>query len=362
MEFGNKVFTGQINRRPSSSSCSNYTNFSDHALEEGLWGGRTVGGGHGGSEILRELEKKRIREEILAEERVLAAGVRREYMMDRDMRGMQSGSGGEFPSSSSFMLGHLDSYHDRFQPRIPHGQSYAPTDTRAAMLLNDDYGGSRRQPGDILSLVDRRTLMPLQEYGGSRRQPDEYLGMEEAPRPKIKEIITFIPKVAENGITDMGKPNVPILSGAKRKQPPPSSPAAGGPTEISSGSKKKTNEWSCAICEVSATSERGLQEHLAGKKHQTKMADLKASHTGKTEKKSVTKNTPESVQLDSNEDKKPEGECSGQKFRFWCRMCKTGASNKKEINIHKKGVTHLKNQLNRAQKSRRKAGGRSGRI
>ncbi|KAI3505877.1 hypothetical protein L1887_28192 [Cichorium endivia] len=114
---------------------------------------------------LRELEKKRIREEILAEERVLAAGVRRECMMERDMRGMQSG--GEFPSSS-FMLGHLDSYHDRFQPRILHGQPYAPTDTRTAMPFHEDYGGSRRQPGDILSLVDRRTSMPLQEYDVSR--------------------------------------------------------------------------------------------------------------------------------------------------------------------------------------------------
>ncbi|KAL4583735.1 hypothetical protein LXL04_008318 [Taraxacum kok-saghyz] len=38
-------------------------------------------------------------------------------------------------------------------------------------------------------------------------------------------------------------------------------------------------EWRCPICEVSAPSEQGLQDHLAGKKHESKVAALKASNT-----------------------------------------------------------------------------------
>lgn len=39
-------------------------------------------------------------------------------------------------------------------------------------------------------------------------------------------------------------------------------------------SLKKPKEWSCALCQVSATSERGLNEHLQGKRHKAKEARL----------------------------------------------------------------------------------------
>ncbi|KAJ6797018.1 Uncharacterized protein M6B38_221335 [Iris pallida] len=59
------------------------------------------------------------------------------------------------------------------------------------------------------------------------------------------------------------------LSGVKRKQVTA--------TSVVSSSKfprPAQKEWSCALCQVSATSEEGLNEHLQGKKHQAKAAQL----------------------------------------------------------------------------------------
>ena len=72
------------------------------------------------------------------------------------------------------------------------------------------------------------------------------------------------------------------LSGAKRKATTP--PTVGANNELSSvGPKKKhKEEWSCALCQVSATSERGLNEHLQGKKHKAKEAGLVAQRAGKS--------------------------------------------------------------------------------
>ena len=33
-------------------------------------------------------------------------------------------------------------------------------------------------------------------------------------------------------------------------------------------------DWSCALCQVSATSEAGLNQHLEGKKHKAKQESL----------------------------------------------------------------------------------------
>ncbi|KAL7598032.1 hypothetical protein Lser_V15G23798 [Lactuca serriola] len=299
---------------PSSSSYpSGYTNFSNQILEGGLY---SVGG-QGRYDILRQIEKNKIREEILAKER-------RQYMIEQEIRRMENSGG--YPSLSSLMLGHTDSHHHhhhlhRVPPQLLRGQAYETVDGRIAMPFQEDYGVT---------------------------------GHQFQRRPNINEIITSPPKAGEKQFIDMRKLSGQMMAGSKRKSPPPQSPAAAG---CSSSSKKRVNELSCAICEVSATSERGLEEHLAGKKHQAKMAELKAGHAGKSIKKS-----PESVQMVSSEDKKPEGESSGMKFKFWCRMCKTGASSKKEMNMHRKGVSHLTNQLKRAQKSRDKSGGKRKKV
>lgn len=190
------------------------------------------------------------------------------------------------------------------------------------------------------------------------------------------------------------------LSGTKRKAVTPPTVGAGFLPLI--GWKKPKEEWSCAICQVSATSERGLNEHLGGKRHKSKEAGLRAQRTGKnfsiglcskktsnpTKPAEVTEN-PISEQVGEIEgkslqfireggssflniwktgiskkneapilqkeedtaDSKKNGETvqkmqkipenKKKKFKFWCEMCQAGAFSEKVMNNHKKGKKHV---------------------
>jgi len=87
------------------------------------------------------------------------------------------------------------------------------------------------------------------------------------------------------------KPNADLLSlkckevldvnhgGAKRKLVPGDDNHAG-----SSSQKKPKKEWSCALCQIVATSEKGLTDHLQGKKHKVKAASLTTKKMGKNTK------------------------------------------------------------------------------
>ncbi|PON99374.1 Zinc finger, double-stranded RNA binding [Trema orientale] len=46
--------------------------------------------------------------------------------------------------------------------------------------------------------------------------------------------------------------------------------------------KKPQEEWSCALCQVTATSEKGLNQHLRGRKHKAREAGLVSQKVGKS--------------------------------------------------------------------------------
>ncbi|GAY55539.1 hypothetical protein CUMW_164940, partial [Citrus unshiu] len=74
-------------------------------------------------------------------------------------------------------------------------------------------------------------------------------------------------------LTMLGKPDSNIC-GSKQKAATP----AAGSGELPSTSSNKPTKWSCALCQVSATTARGLYAHLQGKKHKAKeklLRDLK---------------------------------------------------------------------------------------
>ncbi|XP_052295337.1 uncharacterized protein LOC102612797 isoform X22 [Citrus sinensis] len=74
-------------------------------------------------------------------------------------------------------------------------------------------------------------------------------------------------------LTMLGKPDSNIC-GSKQKAATP--PAGSG--KLPSTSSNKPKKWSCALCQVSATTERGLYVHLQGKNHKAKknlLRDLK---------------------------------------------------------------------------------------
>ncbi|KAI3524307.1 hypothetical protein L1887_02960 [Cichorium endivia] len=97
----------------------------------------------------------------------------------------------------------------------------------------------------------------------------------------------------ETATSHTGNPYASTLPDAKFKPPPSLLPAAGGSTEFKSCISKKM-EWRCSICKISAPCERGLLEHLAGKKHHAKAASI------------VIKNTPKCV---PSLNKKMEWKC-----------------------------------------------------
>lgn len=194
----------------------------------------------------------------------------------------------------------------------------------------------------------------------------------------------------------------PNLCGAKRKAV---TPAAEGVGELPfAGIKKKPKEeWSCALCQVSATSERGLNEHLQGRRHKAKEAGLRAQkmarnpnkaslpkETTKTAKVTIptaglemeAKIEDESLQLNKSdnfsnkkiENKEERGNRNDvqleqknqqledlnksmaeavqtkertpeikmkKKFKFWCEMCQIGAYSEMVMEAHKKGKKHL---------------------
>ncbi|KAL8040858.1 hypothetical protein ABFX02_10G127600 [Erythranthe guttata] len=308
--------------------------------------------------IQREMEKERIREEIIMSEmmrrRVLEAEVRREMMLEREY---------------SLRRGGID------------GFPFGPSSTRAPLLGVGSEGRSLEER-IAFSVTERERLngrhvdsLPFQ----TRSSVD--LRISEVKVNKEKKKIILMAKPEEN------------VSGSKRKAPspptqpptpPPGAAATSEPPPENISKKKAAEKLTCAICQVSTTSEQGLSEHKKGKKHKSKESALRAgknytigllptatrSTTCKpaevlletsTEpvKEDVVKSTSDPLlsekrddneTLNSDESKKNESVVveKGQKnerkkwHRFWCEICQVGTPSQKIMNAHKKGKKHLK--------------------
>lgn len=315
--------------------------------------------------ILRRIEKERIREEIIAQEmawrRELEAEVRRELMVEREMA-MRGGRGMSFEERLTMQF-----------------------DSRKPLL-----------PGPFVNQFDfswPEDRLAFHGHGVSYMLP---------PVPRLPES-EMKPSTENNKdkVIVLKKPD-PNLCGAKRKAV---TPAAEGVGELPfAGIKKKPKEeWSCALCQVSATSERGLNEHLQGRRHKAKEAGLRAQkmarnpnkaslpkETTKTAKVTIptaglemeAKIEDESLQLNKSdnfsnkkiENKEERGNRNNvqleqknqqledlnesmaeavqtkertpeikmkKKFKFWCEMCQIGAYSEMVMEAHKKGKKHL---------------------
>lgn len=141
----------------------------------------------------------------------------------------------------------------------------------------------------------------------------------------------------------------------------------GGPSGVT---KKLTKEWTCALCQISATSELGLEDHFKGKKHKSKQAGQKVGMIGLCSKKIISPPSPsqvvESVELEKSQQIPNKQEtwvenneiaivkekaCGGadenkpkrkkMKFKLYCKMCEVGAFSEEVMASHKKGKKHL---------------------
>ena len=114
----------------------------------------------------------------------------------------------------------------------------------------------------------------------------------------------------------------PNLFGTKRKAETETPPTLDAKELPPFGLKKKPKEeWSCALCQVTATSEKGLNQHLRGKKHKAKEASLVTQKMGKSPvnrplKKKIEKwksgNPSKPTEIGSAANSKLEAEVEGK--------------------------------------------------
>lgn len=167
---------------------------------------------------------------------------------------------------------------------------------------------------------------------------------------------------------DKAKPDVDPY-GAKRK--------AGKPPTIDdnhhsgfSVEKKPKREWSCGLCQITTTNEKGLNNHLEGKKHKakaslrTKKIGLDARLDGQKLQRGITstnigilepRKEDQVVQnsqglggLDNENEiatSKETGETNAltkrKKFKFYCAFCKVQTASEIIMQSHKNGKRHL---------------------
>ncbi|KAI7741430.1 hypothetical protein M8C21_028848 [Ambrosia artemisiifolia] len=285
--------------------------------------------------VRREIEKERIREEILAEEmalrRVLEAEVRNELMMERHMAMRRAGGGFAAP----FMHLQAPSQKNVFEQKFLQPQLVGAEDKRV-MSVDDKF-----ERGDGFFGVKGVSVKPIQVLGDSAR-------IRAVSEENNKEVIV------------LGKPDGEsreTVSGTKRKSTPPVSEGSTEPGPLASdrSRKKVKEEWSCAICQVSTTSECGLTQHIQGKKHRIKEAALVAQKTGANVGLGVAPNIPlikplqrslATINTSSSETNKPSSSSDPNevnkkdKFKFWCEMCQVGAFSEAVMNDHKEGKKH----------------------
>ncbi|XP_075490539.1 uncharacterized protein LOC142529048 isoform X1 [Primulina tabacum] len=209
--------------------------------------------------IRREIEKERIREEIIMSEivrrRVLEAEVRRELMMEREMA-MQRGSDG-IPYGSSPVM------------RLESPMQSSLLGTRAEGWSAEERLG--------MSLDDKEKQIGRLENGGLDASPFQRTAdlriLEVKPASEgnnEKERILLLTKTDENA------------SGSKTKDV--TAPEVVNIELLADdiiANKIAKEEWSCALCQVTATSEKDLNEHVLEKKHKSKVAALRAQGTRK---------------------------------------------------------------------------------
>nr|XP_016433334.1 PREDICTED: uncharacterized protein LOC107759834 isoform X2 [Nicotiana tabacum] len=345
--------------------------------------------------IMREIEKERIREEIIAEEmarrRMLEYEVRRELLMERQLAKLSGEGFSPFPSPVM-----------SFSPTLPFLKQQSDagcTEERIARSLEGRMGkeisvsglGARNEIRrlDIVPFEERISEIPFQQ-----RSVEPKVSALKPVSHSVERMLSELqpslePSKEKDRIILLGKPNT-CLSGAKRKA---ISPLVEVTSEPPSGNVPKKNgkeDWSCALCQVSATSERGLNDHLQGKKHKSKEAALISQRNGKnysiglfpkkpkvddnlnikpkvkflpgnksvegtclesSEKEGTKDNITPSSQSHADglekganaaqEKKQKTKETKKKKFKFWCATCKVGALSEKSMEAHRTGKKHM---------------------
>ncbi|KAG5526132.1 hypothetical protein RHGRI_032418 [Rhododendron griersonianum] len=104
-------------------------------------------------------------------------------------------------------------------------------------------------------------------------------------------------------------------------------------------SEKVQREWTCALCQVTTTSEKIFDSHLQGRKH--KAQELKASkQVNENEGSSSSVATPEPEETPSV-DRPNEDGTKKQEYKFQCTICDVKMHTEITLASHLGGKKHL---------------------
>ncbi|CAM0909117.1 unnamed protein product [Alopecurus aequalis] len=164
------------------------------------------------------------------------------------------------------------------------------------------------------------------------------------PRPNSKhklQLLEIEPTGSGRRETLLSKNKVP---GMKRK-----ADTTIGPT-VPKKVQKLTMDWSCALCQVSATSEAGLTEHLEGRKHKAKLSQCGTSKVISNDKDNSRKITGNKSGIDPCDA--PMKICilvDGQVHEvvqknnyLWCDRCKVRCDSNVTMADHLQSKKHSK--------------------
>uniref|UniRef100_A0A0E0ACM8 C2H2-type domain-containing protein n=1 Tax=Oryza glumipatula TaxID=40148 RepID=A0A0E0ACM8_9ORYZ len=208
-----------------------------------------------------------------------------------------------------------------FRPRRQHAGVAAPLRFGQRMLL----GGAERRwspPPPPRPKPKHKLVLREIEPGESSEVPSETKHSEAKPLET--------------------KPLQTKVSGVKRKVD--AIPATTRPGKL----QKPAQDWSCALCQVSATSEGALNEHLEGKRHKAKLAHCGASNAIKDGKSSLKEKTANKD--DAGPSDAPKKICIQvdgamhevvQKSNYlWCDRCEVRCDNNVTMADHLRGKKH----------------------
>lgn len=107
-------------------------------------------------------------------------------------------------------------------------------------------------------------------------------------------------------------------------------------------------DWSCALCQVSATSESGLNQHLEGKKHKAKLVQCGAIKVMDTNKSGLQVPTGNNNGAGPSDAPKKihilvDGEMHQvvqKSKRVWCERCRVSCTNAGAMADHLRGKKH----------------------
>ncbi|CAN6195971.1 unnamed protein product [Urochloa humidicola] len=222
--------------------------------------------------LLSQLHKDRLRQEIIMAE--LAKIERAMAVRSGTIAGRPANDPVPFPSNDHFMQ---------------HGGGAAGAE-RGVVGADDVVRGLKKEDGVV--------------HGGVESKPEKKTSMEDLAG---KEAVQEIAAPDECKVQESSETVLPTKT-------PPSS-----------------IKWSCSICQAKATSEGTLQQHFAGRKHQSKVAALLSRRNVNYQKATPTAEQATNVRQFVAEKPHPT---------WLCRFCQSKCTCKSDMENHLRGKRH----------------------